>query len=139
MILILTFLSSSNVKAIDNSRNDLGMLDSLKISDQFGSVINTNVAEMRAGYIYTLRYEWSLDEPSSDYKNKGATFDIPSAFKAVSVSPTSIPLYYDDGGANVEIGTVSVNSGTGKVTVQFNDRSILGDKSKCTWLDFFIC
>lgn len=72
-------------------------MDSLKISDQFGSVIDTNGAEMRAGMVYSLRYEWSLDEPSSDYQNKVATFNLPSVFDSNTATPISIPLYYNDG------------------------------------------
>lgn len=129
MILSMAFSLVINASAIDNGRSDLGMLDSLKISDQFGSVIDTDGAQMRAGYVYTLLYEWSLDDPSADYQNKVATFDLPSVFEATTVSPTSIPLYYDDNGTDVQIGTVSVNSGTGTVTVQFNNSPVLGAKS----------
>lgn len=129
MIITLLFQQTQNTKAIDNSRNDLGILDSLKIEDQFGSIINTDGAEMRKGYLYSLRYEWSLDDPASDYQNQVATFDLPSVFDYTTVTPTSIPLNYDDNGTPVEIGTVSINTTNGTVTIAFNNSSILATKS----------
>ncbi|MFV0424599.1 MAG: collagen binding domain-containing protein [Bacilli bacterium] len=134
IVLLSANLTNSSASAIDNTRADLGILDSLKITNQSGDTIDNNDT-MISGKRYTLLYEWSLDEPATDYKNKQATFEIPSVFTVNSISPTSIPLYYDDNGTKIQIGDVTANTSDGTLSVQFNDNPILDERSNITgWL-----
>lgn len=123
-----------SIQAIDTGREDLGILDSLKISDSYGNEL-TDGSSIHNGETYILKYSFSLDEPTSDYKNKVAKFDIPDIFKSESLNPDPMKLMYNDGTSSYEIGTVEADLSSGKITVTFNDHTVLGTKSNITgWI-----
>ena len=134
MMFVLMFsmplLGSTDIsaKTIDTSRDDLGILDSLKLTNRFGDEVGQG-SNIHNGETYTLMYKFSLAEPTSDYKNQVASFDIPDIFKSDSLNPAPMKLMYTDELGSYEIGSVTANLATGKITVQFNNSNILGTKS----------
>lgn len=139
LLLVGLFNTNPNLRAIDSSRNDLGILDSLKITNQFGTEIAEN-SNITNGSWYNLKYSFSLDEPSSDYKNQVAEFNIPNIFKPSSISPNMMDLIFDDGSGNqYVIGVVEADLVSGKLIVKFNDSEILGTKSNIKgWLSLSV-